>query len=85
MSETAPVISTEDRLQAELLQAKMQNIQFQLQLLQSDVQKAIESRNNLVGEMKKLRELFQERYGLDLAKIQINPDGTVQEATPRVG
>ena len=76
-------ISKEDRLQAELLQSKMQNVQLQLQIMQADIQKALVARNELVAEMNKFRAEFQEKYGLDLAKVQINSDGSVQEAAPR--
>lgn len=76
-------VAKEDRLQAELLQAKMQNVQLQLQVMQADIQKAIAARNDLVAEMNKFRAEFQAKYNLDLAQIQINSDGSVQEAVTR--
>lgn len=77
------VIDREDRLEAELLQTKLQNVQFQLQLMQADLQKAMESRNGLINEMTKFRTSFQEKYGVDLAKIHINDDGTFQVVPAR--
>jgi hypothetical protein len=86
MSDAPVVIAKEDRLQAELLHSKMQNIQLQMQLMQSEIQKAIEARNGIIGEMNKFKDEFQAKYGLDLSKIQINSDGSVQDAvTPRIG
>ena len=85
MAEGPVVIAKEDRLQAELIQARMQNVQYQLQIMQGEIQKALAERNTIIAEMGKFREEFQAKYNLDLAKIQINNDGTVQEAVPRPG
>lgn len=85
MADTPVIVVKEDRLQAELIQAKMQNVQYQLQIMQGEIQKALMERNAIVGEMAKFREEFQAKYNLDLTKIQINNDGTVQEAVSRPG
>lgn len=77
------IVAKEDRLQAELLQAKMHNVQLQLQVMQADIQKAVQTRNELIAEMNKFREEFKVKYGQDLATIQINNDGSIQEAVAR--
>jgi hypothetical protein len=84
MPEGSPtVIDREDRLEAELLQTKIQNVQFQLQLMQADLQKALETRNTLINQMTTFREVFQNKYGVDLAKLHINDDGTFKVLPPR--
>jgi len=79
------IISVEDRLRAENLQYKMQNTQLQLQLLQADIQRAVQTRTDLVAAMNSLRQEFLTRYGVDLAQVKINDDGTFEQLPPRTG
>ena len=87
VDEKPVVFSPEDRLRAEKLALQMQNIQLQLQIMQSDLQKAIGSRNTLVVQMNALRDEYLKKYGVDIAKVQINDDGTytmLQQQVPGV-
>jgi hypothetical protein len=77
------VIDMVDRLRAENLQARMQNVQLQLQIMQSELQKAMGTRGQLVQEMNTLRDEFLKKYGVDIARLQIHPDGTYSEAPAR--
>lgn len=79
------VISVEDRLRAEVLQYKMQNVQLQLQLLQADVQRAVQTRTELVGDMNALRQEYMIKYGVDLTQVKINDDGTFEQLPARAG
>jgi hypothetical protein len=79
------IISAEDRLRAENLQYKMQNVQLQLQLLQADIQRAITTRNGLVTDMNALRQEYLTRYNVDLTQVKINDDGTFEPLPGRVG
>lgn len=69
-------IKPEDRLRAENLMLKLQNVQLQLQVMQADLAKALGSRQAIQLEMEKLRKEFLEIYGVDLATINIADDGT---------
>lgn len=83
MSEEAKTYPTTielvDRLRAENLNAKMQNVQLQLQLMQSELQKALSSRNELATQAQQLRDEFREKYGVALERLKINDDGTYVE------
>lgn len=83
MSEEAKTYPTTidlvDRLRAENLNAKMQNVQLQLQLMQSELQKALSSRNELATQAQTLRDEFREKYGVALERLKINDDGTYAE------
>lgn len=70
-------ISKEDRLELEVFQVKLQNVQLQLQIMQADLAKALAERNNLVEGMKKKREEIQAKYGVDIAQVKIADDGTI--------
>lgn len=73
------VVATEDRLRAENLTLKLENVQARMQSIQSEIQRLLESRNTIVGDMNKLKDEFIQKYGIDLTKVAIMPDGTVQE------
>jgi hypothetical protein len=70
------VISPEDRAKAEILVLKMENIRYQLQLLQNDAIRAAQTKDALVQEMNAFRAQFQNKYGVDLATLNIAADGT---------
>lgn len=70
-------VSREDRLEVENLSMKIQNVQLQLQIMQSDLQKALMTRNDLVEQMKKKRDEYMQKYGIDIATVAIADDGTV--------
>lgn len=71
------VVERVDRLEAELLQTQMQNVQYQLQLMQHEMTKALDTRNTLMQRMVAFRETFQAKYGADLAQVTIQEDGTL--------
>lgn len=73
------IISTEDRLRAENLQLRLENIQGKLKSIQNEIQHTLEGRDNVLKDMNKLREEFQSKYNVDLAKVAIMPDGTVKD------
>ncbi len=77
--DTPVVVSREDRLELELVTARMQNIQLQLQIMQQDMIKATESRNTLIKRAQDLRTQFQQKYGIDITKVSIGDDGKVKE------
>ena len=79
------VVDRADRLEAELLTAKLQNIQLQLQIMQQDMVKAGEARNAVVKRMQEFRVEFLQKYGLDLTKVIINDDGTFRHVKENVG
>lgn len=67
----------EDQLELENLQLKLTNVQLQLQIMQSDLQKALQERNNLVEKMKSARTKHMEKYGVDISQIKLGEDGTI--------
>lgn len=70
------------RLRAEVLQLKTHNTQLQLQVLQADVQKALQARSALAEEAEKFRQSVIEEFGVDLASAQVLQDGTVVQPSP---
>lgn len=79
------VVDRADRLEAELLTSRLQNIQLQLQIMQQDMVKAGEARNAVVKRMQEFRVEFMQKYGLDLTKVIINDDGTFRPVKENVG
>ena len=74
-------IEKADRLELENNQLKLENIQLQLQIMQSDLAKALTTRNQLVEAMKKMRVLMQEKYGVDIAAVKIDDAGNFTPLT----
>lgn len=71
------VIAKEDRVELENFQLKLHNVQLQMQIMQADLAKALGTRDQLVAGMKKKRDELMQKYGIDIATVQINDDGTV--------
>lgn len=78
---TGPTLPKEIVIQAENMSLKLQNVQLQLQLMHQQLGQAMDTRNKLHKEMEALRQKVMMEYGLDLAKVTIANDGTV-EAVP---
>jgi predicted nuclease with TOPRIM domain len=64
-------------MQLENLSLKMQNVQLQLQIMQQQLGQAMEAKNKLQGEMEELRQKVIQEHGVDVAHIQLTPDGTI--------
>lgn len=80
-SEPAPVapskLTREEYLEIESLSLKVQNVALQHEKLQADVIKAVQMRQDLQKELATMLKRFSEKYGVDLTKVQILPDGTI--------
>lgn len=63
-----PDVTEVDKLRLSNLQLRLQNVQLQLQMMHTEVQKAVQTRGELVAEMEQVRKDFQERYGFDPLK-----------------
>jgi hypothetical protein len=74
------IVEDADRLQVENIQLKAEKLQLELGNLNLQIQSCLTRRNMLQGEMDKLRRKMLDKYGFDLASVQINEDGTVQPA-----
>jgi hypothetical protein len=74
-----PRMTTEDRLRLENTSLQMENTQLQLQVMQADIQKALARRNELVVKMGKMRDEYQNRYGVDVTCISVSDDGTITQ------
>lgn len=64
-------------------QLKMQNIQLQLQILNVEVQKAIEARNSLAKAMEEIRAKIIADYKVDIAMSRIDDAGVVHQLSPQ--
>lgn len=69
-------VSPIDLLRAEKLQLEMRNIQLQLEIMQRQLADALKARGETVARMNKLRDEYIVTYGVDIARMQINEDGT---------
>ncbi len=70
-------ISKEDQLELQVFQLEMQNVQLQLQVMQADMQKALTHRNEIMEKVKKKRVEMQEKYGVDITKVNIDDKGKI--------
>ncbi len=73
----APRLSAEERLKIENLHLKVQNLLLQQQQMQADIQKSVEMRLGFQQEMADLQKELGDRYGVDMTKVRILPDGTI--------
>lgn len=72
-------MSREDYLEAENINMKMRIFSQDLKLLQQEVQAKLDARNALANEMEALRQKLNAKYGVDVASITIEPDGTLRK------
>ena len=72
-------LTTEERFHIENLFLKVQNLMLQQQQMQSDLQKSVQMRQGYQDEMSALKKQLSEKYGVDMTKVKIHPDGTIQE------
>ncbi len=75
-------VSKEDRLEVEVLSMKLQNVQLQMQIMQSDLAKALATRDQLVEKFKEKREYFLQTYGVDITAINIDDEGNIIRIQP---
>lgn len=71
------VVAKEDRVELENFQLRLQNVQLQMQIMQADLAKALGERDRLVVSMRNKRDEILKKYGIDIAAVKINDDGTV--------
>lgn len=71
-------ISREDFLEIESLSLKVQNMALQHKQLQDDVIKAVQMRKDMQQELSDMVTRLSAKYGVDLTKVQILPDGTIR-------
>lgn len=70
-------LTTEERLQIENIYLKVENMRLQTERLQADVVQAVQLRQQYQGEMSALQTRLAEKYGVDMTKVKILPDGTI--------
>lgn len=76
-NETETVISQEDLLRVKVVTLEMQNVQLQLQGMVGQLQALKTRESQLVTEMGTLKADFVQKYGIDLATVQVGNDGRV--------
>lgn len=75
--EMETVISQEDLLRVKVVTLEMQNVQLQLQGMVGQLQALKAREGQLVTEMGTLKAEFVQKYGVDLATVQVGNDGRV--------
>lgn len=76
-NETETVISQEDLLRVKVVTLEMQNVQLQLQGMVGQLQALKAREGQLVADMGALKAEFVQKYGVDLATMQVGNDGRV--------
>lgn len=82
---TAPIekkITNEERLEIEVLIMKVQNMVLQQQAMQRDIIESVKQRQAYQGELEQIQKKLSAKYNIDMAKVEIRPDGTIVEKTP---
>jgi ABC-type phosphate transport system auxiliary subunit len=77
LSDVPKKLTAEERLQIENIYLKVENMRLQTERLQSDVVQAVQLRQQYQGEMAALQTRLAEKYGVDMTKVKILPDGTI--------
>ena len=72
-------MTREDYLEAENINMRMKIFSQDLQLLQQQVQEKLRARDALANEMEALRQKLNAKYGVDVASITIEADGTLRK------
>lgn len=70
-------LTPEERLQVENLYLKVENLVLQQQRMQEDVQRSVKMRLEFQQQMTDLQNQLAEKYGCDMSKVKILPDGTI--------
>jgi hypothetical protein len=61
---------------------KIQNLKLQADKLQADYQRCGQLMQEQQNELRGFRDSLSGKYGVDLAKCQIGPDGTITKGGP---
>lgn len=77
LSDVPKKLTAEERLMIENLFLKVENMRLQTERLQADAIQAVTMRQQYQNEMAALQRALAEKYGVDMTKVKILPDGTI--------
>jgi hypothetical protein len=72
-------LTEEERLSIENIYLKLQNGQLQVQQLDAAKAQVVDGMRLLQQEMEKKRAELSEKYGVDISRTTVKPDGTIVE------
>ena len=73
-------LTVEERLEIENIYLKVENLVLQSERLRADIQKSVEMRTEQQNKMRELQARLSTKYGCDMTKVKILPDGTILES-----
>lgn len=70
-------LTEDERLRIENYYLKVENIRLQQARMQDDLVKSVDLMKRLQHEVRALEQSLNDKYGVDLSKCKIAPDGTI--------
>lgn len=74
-----------DYLRLQNLHLRLMNINGQMRLMEIELQKAMQERVKAAKEFDEMATAYEHKYGVDIRKKSIGPDGMVIDAPPAPG